>query len=166
MITIDDGALFQWDTNRRLILTGEDAEAIEVHFARYHSKCEALVVLVKEVDSIKYVDVPNSMLVKSCDICAWTWDGEDTISGVRMHVHRKNKPCDYVYTPTEVLTFKKFADEISSKIDDFIDAHATSYSYLSDKPKINDVELEGNKSFGDLGMVDITDQEIIALFKE
>lgn len=36
----------------------------------------------------------------------------------------------------------------------------SSYNQLDDKPKINDVELKGNKSFEDLGAESLTNLEI------
>lgn len=36
----------------------------------------------------------------------------------------------------------------------------TSYDQLEDKPKINDVELKGNKTFEDLGAESLTNIEI------
>lgn len=39
----------------------------------------------------------------------------------------------------------------------------TSYNQLDDKPKINDVELSGNKSFEDLGAESLSNLEIEAI---
>ena len=40
------------------------------------------------------------------------------------------------------------------------DPGTTTYTELTDKPQINDVILEGNKTFEDLGAYSITDDEI------
>ena len=166
MICLDDDQVYQWDTNRRVFLSGKDAEAKEAHFAPLHEHGNAVVVAVQRSEDVTFADIPNSLLVRHGELCAWTSTGKDTISGVRIDVLRRNKPSTYVYTPTEVITFEAFAEEIRRRLDEFQEAHATDYSLLVNKPRINDVELEGNKTFGDLGMVDITENDIEEMFKE
>lgn len=41
---------------------------------------------------------------------------------------------------------------------------STDYNDLTNKPKINTVELKGDKSFEDLGLQRITNREIEAMF--
>lgn len=42
---------------------------------------------------------------------------------------------------------------------------STNYNMLSNKPQINSVELEGNKSFDDLGMSPITNMDLLSLLR-
>lgn len=45
-------------------------------------------------------------------------------------------------------------------------AKAANYEKLKNLPKINDVELIGNKDFDELGMSEVTNIEIDNLFKQ
>lgn len=49
---------------------------------------------------------------------------------------------------------------VSSSLDSVVRVKATSYSSLTDKPKIEGVTLEGDKSFRSLNLNDITAQDI------
>lgn len=40
-----------------------------------------------------------------------------------------------------------------------------NYESLSNKPRINDVELCGNKTFEELGMIECSNQDIEEIFK-
>ena len=44
--------------------------------------------------------------------------------------------------------------------------HTMSYNDLKDKPKIESVELIGDKTFAELGMEPITGEELINMFEE
>ena len=46
------------------------------------------------------------------------------------------------------------------------DARAGDYEKLKNLPKINDIEVIGNKSFDDLGMTEVTNIDIDNLFKQ
>lgn len=41
----------------------------------------------------------------------------------------------------------------------------SNYEVLSNKPRINDVELRGNKTFDELGMIECSNQDIEDIFK-
>lgn len=49
---------------------------------------------------------------------------------------------------------------VSSSLDSVVRVKATSYNNLTDKPKIEGVTLEGDKSFRSLNLNDITAQDI------
>ncbi len=40
-----------------------------------------------------------------------------------------------------------------------------NYESLQNKPRIENVELQGNKSLEDLGLSEVTNQQILSLFK-
>lgn len=44
-------------------------------------------------------------------------------------------------------------------------APVTDYNNLANKPKINDVELRGNKSFEELGVKTMTNAEILEIYR-
>lgn len=43
---------------------------------------------------------------------------------------------------------------------------ANDYEQLKNKPQINEVELEGNKSFEELGMTPLTNMEILEIINK
>lgn len=163
----DDDKLYQWDQNQFVVLTGDDAWATEVHFAHYCSDATALIVEVQTDDyGVKCAPIPNSFLVKSKDICAWTWVDDQTISGKRFKVTERNRPGDFVYQPTEVLNYEHLKQWVMDEFQKFSVANATDYEALKNKPKINSVELVGDKAFSELGMDSITDEDIDGLFTD
>lgn len=162
MIEMDD-RLYQWDSGHVVILSGDDAQATEVHFAQYCSRAEALVVAVRNQGGAMVADVPNAYLTGRADICAWTWADDQTISGTRFKVRERNKPADYVYTPTEVLNYEHLKQWM---LDQFQQLQLDNFDYdkLHNKPRINDVELSGNKELSEIGVETISDEDIDSLF--
>lgn len=163
MIVLDD-KLYQWDSGHYVTLTGDDAKATEVHFAQYCAKAEALVVAVREQDGAKIADVPNSYLVDDKDICAWSWVDDQTISGSRFGVWPRARPSDYVYQPTDVLNYEHLKQWVMDEFAKFKVENASDYTSLKNKPRINDVELVGNKQLSEIGIEQITDDDIDSLF--
>lgn len=51
-------------------------------------------------------------------------------------------------------------EDVSVEDEQITISYPTSYNQLNDKPKINDVELKGNKTFEDLGAESLTNIEI------
>ena len=160
----DENALYQWDSGRRVVLTGDDAKATQVHFAQYCSVAKALVVEVKDEDGKKFADIPNVYLTEHKSICVWTWDADQTISGVRFRVKPRARPSDYIYTPTEVLNYESLKQWLLDQFQQFEVQIATDYNTLANKPRINGVELVDDKSFNELGIETATDKEIDDLF--
>lgn len=65
---------------------------------------------------------------------------------------------------------KKISKVVNGTLDEFANVAsrapgASNYTDLTNKPQINDVTLVGNKSFSDLGLIPISDEEIEALFE-
>lgn len=165
MITIrNDDTIYQWDSARQVVLTEEDAEATQVHFAQYCSAATALVVEVRDEDGAKVADIPNAYLTEHKDICIWTWLDDQTISGTRVKVKPRARPVDYVYTPTEVLNYEHLKQWLLDMFQEFKVQAATDYNTLENKPRINGVELVEDKSFDELGIQKVTDEDIDALF--
>lgn len=104
MIKPLNGALWQWDTGRRVKLA---EYAQEVHFCLLAS-ASALVTVPYEYDGDIVADVPNILLQEGADILVYAVKvsgvGERTTKRVVLPVQKRAKPEDYVYTETEHLT--------------------------------------------------------------
>lgn len=113
MMKLNDGRdeLWQWDTGRKLTV---DADCSEVHFS---NRVYGRSVDVPVVDGI--AKIPDVLLQMDNDLYAWGFvgtpeDGYTKISKV-LHINRRNKPADYVFTPPEQTTL----DEILGRINAF-----------------------------------------------
>lgn len=57
-------------------------------------------------------------------------------------------------------------EELNIKLkNDVVGTGISNYEELKNKPKINEIELIGNKSFEDLGLIPMSNTEIENLFK-
>lgn len=167
MIQVVGDKLYQWDSNRQVLLSGQDEAALAVHFAQVCSKDNALVVEIEETEEgQKVATIPNSLLVEDDNIYVWTWDGEDTISGRILIVTGRNKPSDYIYTPTEVLTIEKLMEWVKEQLESFEDVVANNdYVNLKNKPSIEGVELNGDKNLNEFGINLASNEDIDKLFE-
>lgn len=109
--------IFQWDTNRDAIIKDiEFTEDIEVHICHVDSN-EALVVTPSMTDGNIIVSIPNILLQRAAPVILYivnkpTSDSFCTTRTARITVVPKAKPHDYVYTETEVLTWRKLDDRL------------------------------------------------------
>lgn len=164
MIELKGGDLYQWDQGRVVILTEKDAEANEVHFARYCSDPKALILPVKtNEDGEKYADIPNAFLCYDQTLCVWTWLDDKTISGSKFLVIKRARPIDYVYSPTEVLNYEHLKQWMLNQFKN-LELKVQDYETLKNKPRIEDVELVGNRKLKELGIDLVSDQDIDDLF--
>ena len=98
-------ALYQWDSNQRLIVT--DATITDIHYCN-RTSAEALVVEVYEEGGVRYANVPNVLLMDAWNICTYAYcNGCYTKQIKLIKVIARSKPADYVYTETEI---KRWAD--------------------------------------------------------
>ena len=108
----DRAQLYQWDLNRRLILTGfgQDTQA---HFGQGDS---ALVVAAYDDSGILYADIPNICLQRAGMLHVYIYNSANTRTrtAVAISVWPRPKPEDYVYTETEVLTWKSLDERIAT----------------------------------------------------
>lgn len=112
MFKILDGRdeLFQWDTNRQIIVS--DASIDAVHYSN-RTDASALVVEVKEKNGLRVADIPNILLQESWDINVYGYcDGYYTKQAARIKVNPRTKPESYVYTETEVLNYNTVMEKI------------------------------------------------------
>lgn len=108
MIKLADGRglLYQWDTGRQV-----ECDAEQVHFSNHHYGTSIDV----DVQNGK-ATIPNQLLTSAMPIKAWAWvkdgSGEYTKEEQVFLVAKRNKPSDYVYTPTEIKTWQDLQNQI------------------------------------------------------
>lgn len=108
MIKLADGRghLYQWDTGRQV-----ECDAEQVHFSNHHYGT-SIDVDVKDGKAT----IPNQLLTSAIPLKAWAWvkdiSGEYTKEEQIFLVAKRNKPSDYVYTPTEIKTWQDLQNQI------------------------------------------------------
>ena len=108
MIKLADGrgSLYQWDTGRQV-----ECDAEQVHFSNHHYGTSIDV----DVQNGK-AKIPNQLLTSATPLKAWAWvkdsNGEYTKEEQIFIVAKRNKPSDYVYTPTEIKTWQDLQNQI------------------------------------------------------
>lgn len=108
MIKLADGRrnLYQWDTGRQV-----ECDAEQVHFSNHHYGV-SIDVDVKDGKAM----IPNQLLISAIPLKAWAWvkddNGEYTREEQIFLVAERNKPSDYVYTPTEIKTWQDLQNQI------------------------------------------------------
>lgn len=108
--------LYQWDKYQRVILDSKE-DNMELHFA---CPCDgedtALSVKPYVEDDIIYADIPNILLQRHGCINIYKYiDNGDvgyTYDHFMVGVRRREKPSDYVYIETEVLSYKALEKRI------------------------------------------------------
>lgn len=115
MLTLNDGRaeLWQWDTGRTLAV---DADCSQVHFSN------TVFGRSKDVDVIDGVAViPDILLQVDKDLNVWAFVGTAengyTKISKTFKVNRRNKPADYVFTPTEQMTLQMIQRQIGDLAD-------------------------------------------------
>lgn len=110
MLTLNDGRseLWQWDTGRTINVP---ADCSQVHFS---NKVFGRSIDVDVVDGV--ANIPDILLQTDKDLTAWAFVGEaengyTKISKV-FKVNKRNKPADYVFTPTDQTTLGEILDRI------------------------------------------------------
>lgn len=120
-ITIADGrgALWQWDTGRRLRV-GSGVE--QVH---YQNKCFGRSVDVDVGDDGTAI-IPDELLQDCHTLTAYAYVTDDTGAYTMAQrdfiVHKRSKPAGYVYTPTDQITLQAIQRQIGDLADLTTDA--------------------------------------------
>lgn len=102
-----EGKLTQWDLDRKVIVTGYDGVA-EVHFASPGDDHGAYVV--KLIDG--QAEIPNVLLTMAGTINVYVYPADRTVFATTLWVMAREKPDDYIYTETEVLSYKTLDEKI------------------------------------------------------
>lgn len=129
MLTLDDGRkeLWQWDTGRKISV---DKECSQVHFS---NKVFGRSVDVNVVDGI--AKIPDVLLQTDKDLMVWAFvgtpeNGYTKISKV-FKVNRRNKPADYVFTPTDQTSIKELNNRIEK-----LEANQSEFAKQTDVDKL------------------------------
>ena len=154
--------LYQWDLNMRVILTNIPA-GTEVHYSNIKdNESESCITAVSYSENgYVYADIPNKLLQISGIILVYVYiQDEDkawTEFKTEIIVLPRKKPANYVYTETEVLTYKKLEerlDQTQEQIGNLADLATTSKDNLV--AAINEAAQTGGG-----GGASLTDDDII-----
>lgn len=136
MLTLNDGRseLWQWDTGRTLAV---DANCSQVHFS---NKVFGRSIDVDVVDGSAII--PDILLQTDKDLNVWAFFGTAengyTKISKTFKVNRRNKPSDYVFTPSEQITLAELSgrldkieesqdpDAIKNAVDDYLEQNPPS----------------------------------------
>ena len=138
MLTLNDGRteLWQWDTGRTLAV---DADCSQVHFS---NKVFGRSIDVDVVDGAAII--PDILLQTDNDLNVWAFVGTAengyTKISKTFKVNRRNKPSDYVFTPTDKITIQT----IQLQIGDLADLTTEAKENLVDA--INEAAASGGGS--------------------
>lgn len=135
MFTIQDGrdSFYQWDIDRKLIV--EDKAISEVHFCNKTDDC-SLVCPTYEEDGVTVVNVPNILLQTDWKIRVYAYDKNYTKFSATFGVIARTKPESYIYTETEVNSWRKLEDRMSA-LEGTVSAEGIAdavQSYLEENP--------------------------------
>lgn len=117
-ITIADGrgALWQWDTGRRVKIT----DGVGVKQIHYQKRCFGCSVDV-DVENDGTAIIPDELLQDYHRLTAYAYATDDTGAYTMVQqdfaVYKRAKPADYVYTPTEHAGFDRLRSEIGDLAD-------------------------------------------------
>lgn len=112
-ITIADGrgALWQWDTGRRVKIT----DGVGVKQIHYQKRCFGRSVDV-DIDTDGTAIIPDELLQDYHTLTAYAYVTDDAGGYTKVQqdfaVYKRPKPSDYVYTPTEHAGFDRLRSEI------------------------------------------------------
>ena len=108
-LTDGRGELYQWDTGRKL--TVDDATVTQVHFQN-RAYGRTIDVDVKDGSAI----IPDELLQKAGDLRVYAFAGTAASGFTKVervyNIIRRNKPNDYMYTPTEQKSLEGLQKQI------------------------------------------------------
>lgn len=156
MISISDGRneLYQWDTGSTLTV---DADCSQVHFS---NKVFGRSIDVDVVDSVAII--PDILLQTDKDLTAWAFVGTAENGYTKISrtfkVNRRNKPADYVFTPTDQTSL----EEIKEKLDylESIQDPDAIKDAVEDYLEQNPVEAPVQSVNGHTGDVELTAEDV------
>lgn len=164
-ITIADGrgALWQWDTGRRVKITDGDGVK-QIH---YQNKCFGRSVDV-DVEDDGTAIIPDELLQDYHTLTAYAYVTDDTGAYTMVQqdfaVYKRAKPADYVFTPTEQTTLSKLVDRLD-KIEESQSPEAIK-NVVDDYLEQNPVEIPVQSVNGQTGAVELTAEDVGAIADE
>ena len=130
MLTLNDGRseLWQWDTGRTLAV---DADCSQVHFS---NKVFGRSIDVDVVGGTAII--PDVLLQTDKELNAWAFVGTAengyTKISKTFKVNRRNKPANYVFTPTDQMTLQTIQSQIGDLADLTTEAKDTLVSAINE----------------------------------
>ena len=140
-ITIADGrgALWQWDTGRRVKITDGDGVK-QIH---YQNKCFGRSVDV-DVGTDGTAIIPDELLQDWHPLTAYAYVTDDagayTMVQQDFIVHKRAKPAGYVYTPTDQMTLQTIQRQIGDLSDLTTDAKENLVAAINEAAKSGGIE--------------------------
>lgn len=159
MFILEDGRqeLWQWDLDRRVIVS--DASINEVHFCNKSDDC-SLVVEVYEENGAHYANIPNILLQSDLRINIYGFDKNYTKHFKCYKVRKRTKPADYIYTETEILSFKRLEERINQIEENGVSDEAVAdaiESYFAENP------IEAGATAEQVAQIEKNTEDIAAL---
>lgn len=164
-ITIADGrgALWQWDTGRRVKITDGDGVK-QIH---YQNKCFGRSVDV-DVEDDGTAIIPDELLQDYHTLTAYAYATDDAGGYTKVQqdfaVYKRAKPADYVFTPVEQITISELVERLD-KIEEAQDPEAIK-NVVDDYLAQNPVEIPVQSVNGQTGAVELTAEDVGAIADE
>lgn len=162
MLTLNDGRneLWQWDTGRKLEV---DVDCSQVHFS---NKVFGRSIDVDVVDGV--ATIPDILLQTDKELNVWAFvgtaeNGYTKISKI-FKVNRRNKPADYVFTPTEQTSLEEIKEKIEY-LESIQDPDAIKNA-VEDYLEQNPVEAPVKSVNGHTGEVKLTAEDVGAISQD
>ena len=162
MLTLNDGRdeLWQWDTGRTLTV---DTDCSQVHFSNK--------VFGRSIDvNVAYgvAIIPDVLLQTDKDLNVWAFSGTAengyTKISKTFKVNRRNKPADYVFTPTDQTSLEEIKERVSY-LESMQDPGAIKNA-VEDYLERNPVEAPVQSVNGKIGAVELTAEDVGAISKD
>lgn len=139
-------SFYQWDLNQKLIVDGITLND-EIHFKNIDG-VNALVVKPYSSGENILVDVPNILLQKANSITVWVYVNNDhTKEQAVFNVIPRQKPADYIYTPTEVSVWKVLEEAVENIPNEYAKKNHVHSQYLTAEtdPSVEDWAKKGSE---------------------
>lgn len=162
-ITIADGrgALWQWDTGRRLRV-GSGVE--QIHYQNRVLGCSVDVDVGADGTAI----IPDELLQDWHTLTAYAYVTDDTGAYTMVQqdfaVYKRAKPADYVFTPVEQITLSELVERLD-KIEESQSPEAIK-NVVDDYLEQNPVEIPVQSVNGQTGAVELTAEDVGAIADE
>lgn len=140
------GSFYQWDLNQKLIVDGITLND-KIHFKNIDG-VNALVVEPYSSGENILVDVPNVLLQKANSITVWVYVNNDhTKEQAVFNVIPRQKPADYIYTPTEVSVWKVLEEAVENIPNEYAKKNHVHSQYLTKEtdPSVEDWAKKGSE---------------------
>lgn len=133
------GALWQWDTGRRLRV-GSGVE--QIHYQNRALGCSVDVDVGADGTAI----IPDELLQDCHTLTAYVYVTDDTgaytMEQQDFIVHKRAKPAGYVYTPTDQMTLQTIQRQIGDLADLTTEAHDTLVAAINEAARTGGGEVD------------------------